>query len=160
MQANHVESELKIKAQALREANFHSQQLMECENRKEDEVADIQIKLQEQKNLSDVKRMEEERIKLQILQLREEVERQKKENSNIKKVTESNSEKCHKTQSYIRNLLREEGNLNESLTRVEDENNSLDSSISELDAVISIKASQIVNIDKDCQEAHFLIASK
>ena len=35
-------------------------------------------------------------------------------------------------------LLREEANLNENLSRVEDENNKIDTSISELDTVISI----------------------
>lgn len=39
-------------------------------------------------------------------------------------------EKCFKTQSYIRRLLREEANLNESLVRIEDENTKLDSGIS------------------------------
>jgi hypothetical protein len=38
----------------------------------------------------------------------------------------------------MRSLLREEANLNENLSRVEDENNKIDTSISELDTVISI----------------------
>jgi predicted nuclease with TOPRIM domain len=52
--------------------------------------------------------------------------------------TESINEKCYKTQSYIRSLMREETNLNENLSKIEDENNKLDSSISELDTIVSI----------------------
>ncbi len=74
--------------------------------------------------------MEEERTRLQIAQIREEVEKGKKENAMVRTQSESINEKCYKTQSYIRSLLREESNLNESLSKIEDENNKLDSGIS------------------------------
>jgi predicted nuclease with TOPRIM domain len=74
--------------------------------------------------------MEEERTRLQIAQIREEVEKGKKENAMVRNQSESINEKCYKTQSYIRSLLREESNLNESLSKIEDENNKLDSGIS------------------------------
>jgi hypothetical protein len=38
----------------------------------------------------------------------------------------------------MRSLLREEANLNENLSRVEEENERIDTSISELDTVVSI----------------------
>lgn len=79
MQIDHLDNELKLKGLSLKEAKFHLQQLMEQANRKEDEVTDIQIKLQEYKSLSEIRKMEEERLKLQVLQLKEEVDKQKKE---------------------------------------------------------------------------------
>jgi predicted nuclease with TOPRIM domain len=85
--------------------------------------------------------MEEERTRLQLTQIREEVEKGKRENGIIRTQTESVNEKCYKTQSYIRSLMREETNLNENLSRVEDENNKIDSNISELDTVVSINQS-------------------
>lgn len=57
-------------------------------------------------------KMEEDRTKAQITQSREELERQRKENFNISKSFETVKDKGHKTQSYIRNLLREESYLN------------------------------------------------
>lgn len=53
-------------------------------------------------------------------QLREEVEKGRRENATVRSQAESVSEKCYKTQGYIRALMREETNLNESLSRVED----------------------------------------
>jgi predicted nuclease with TOPRIM domain len=57
-------------------------------------------------------------------------------------------------------LLREESSLNESLSRIEDENNKLDAGISELSTMLSINDSSISEKEKDCQECTFLIASK
>ena len=82
--------------------------------------------------------MEEERAKCQITLAREELERQRRENSNVTKSIETVKDKCYKTQSYIRNLLREEAALNENLTKIEDENNYLDGHITELNSVQSM----------------------
>lgn len=82
--------------------------------------------------------MEEERTRLQIAQIKEEVEKGRRENGLIKTQADTVNEKCYKTQGYIRSLMREETNLNESLSRIEDENNKLDTSTSELHTVVSI----------------------
>ena len=74
--------------------------------------------------------------------------------------SDSINEKCFKTQSYIRGLQREEGSLNESLSKVEDENAKLDCGIAELATMININESTIIDKEKDCQELLFLIASK
>ena len=50
--------------------------------------------------------------------------------------------------------------MNESLSRVEDENLKLDCDISELGTMISINESTISEKEKDCQELLFMIASK
>ena len=84
--------------------------------------------------------MEEERAKSQIILAREEFERQRRENANVSKSVETVKDKCYKTQSYIRNLLREEAALNENLTKIEDENNYLDGHITELNSVQSMTA--------------------
>jgi hypothetical protein len=57
---------------------------------------------------------------MQIAIMREEVERGRKEAVMIRAQADSLADKCHKTQTYIRTLLREENSLNESLARVED----------------------------------------
>jgi hypothetical protein len=51
--------------------------------------------------------MEQERTRLQAAQVREEVEKGKRENQLIRTQAESVNEKYYKTQSYIRSLLRE-----------------------------------------------------
>ncbi len=92
--------------------------MIEFSNKKEDEAAEIKIKFQEQKNYGDVLRLEEERTRVQIGQLREEVEKTRKENGAVRCQNDMLNEKSFKTQSYIRSLLREEANLNEALSRV------------------------------------------
>jgi predicted nuclease with TOPRIM domain len=82
--------------------------------------------------------MEEERTRLQLGQLREEVEKGRRETAAVRSQADSVSQKSYKTQSYIRSLMREETNLNETLSRVEDENGKLDASISELDTAVSV----------------------
>lgn len=70
------------------------------------------------------------------------------------------NEKSFKTQSYIRSLLREEANLNEALSRVEDQNGKIEGGIGELTTIISITENAICQKDKDCQQLLFLIANK
>ena len=120
----------------------------------------MKIRFQEQKSCSDSFKLEEERTRVQICQLREELDKNRKENSVIRCQNDSINEKCFKTQSYIRGLLREEGSLNESLSRVEDENGKLETGIGELSTVISINENTINEKEKDCQELLFMIASK
>ena len=129
---------MKLRAQALREVRQKTQELVDFSNQKEDESTEMKIKFQEQKSFADGLKLEEERVRVQVGQLREELDKNRKENSIIRCQNDSISEKCFKTQSYIRGLLREEGSLNESLSRVEDENLKLDSDISELGTMISI----------------------
>jgi len=43
---------MRLRSQALKEAKFSTQQLVDYENRKEDEATEIKIKLQEQRSLS------------------------------------------------------------------------------------------------------------
>jgi predicted nuclease with TOPRIM domain len=97
---------------------------------------------------------------VQIGQLREEVEKNRRENGAIRCQNDAINEKCFKTQSYIRGLLREEANLNEALSKVEDENAKLDSGISELTTAVSINESSVAEQEKDVQELMFLIANK
>lgn len=73
IQSDHVAQELRLKAQMLKEIRSKTQELIEFSNRKEDESAEIKIKLQEQKSSGEVLRVEEERSRIQIGQLREEV---------------------------------------------------------------------------------------
>ena len=86
--------------------------------------------------------MEEERGKCQITLAREDNDRQRRQNVNVTKSIETVKDKCYKTQSYIRNLLREEAALNENLTKIEDENNYLDGHITELNSVQGMIASE------------------
>lgn len=104
--------------------------------------------------------VEQERSRLQIGQVREEVEKGKREIGLLRSHAEDLTERAHKTQSYLRSLMREETNLNEALSKVEDENAALDANISELDTAISINNGEISNKEKDCQELQFHIASK
>jgi hypothetical protein len=80
---------MRLKSQSLKETRFTTQQLVDQENRKQDESTECMIKFQEQKNKGDVLKMEEDRTRLQIMQLREEVEKGKKEGNIIKIQTES-----------------------------------------------------------------------
>lgn len=80
---------------------------MEEQNKKEDETTEVKIRLQEQRSLGEVRKMEEERTRLQIAQVREEVEKGRREAALIRNQTDSINEKSHKTQTYIRNLKRE-----------------------------------------------------
>jgi len=74
--------------------------------------------------------------------------------------TENVNDKCHKTQSYIRNLVREETHLNENLSTVEDENKNIEKNLCELDTIIDINTCEISNKEKDCEECRYNIASK
>lgn len=76
------------------------------------------------------------------------------------KSIETVKDKCYKTQSYIRNLLREETALNENLTKIEDENNYLDGQITELNSVQSMSTAECSLAEKEAQEQKFAIASK
>lgn len=118
LQAEHLEEELKLRGQALKEAKFAAQQLVALENRKQDEATEARIRFQEQKSLADARKVEEERTRLQLAQVREEVEKGRRENASIRGQADSVTEKAYKTQSYIRSLLREETNLNETLSRL------------------------------------------
>ena len=89
----------------------------------------------------EAKRAEEERLRQLIGQAREECNKGRKEASLIREQTDNLKEKTLKTHSYLRNLLREEGNLNENLARVEDENSRLAGNISELDTVVAVNNS-------------------
>ena len=80
---------------------------MEEQNKKEDETTEVKNRLQEQRSLGEVRKMEEERTRLQIAQVREEVEKGRREVALIRNQTDSTNEKSHKTQTYIRNLKRE-----------------------------------------------------
>ena len=79
------------------------------------------------------------------------MEKGRRENAIVKVQGETVAEKSHKTQSYIRSLVREESNLNESLMRVEDENNRLDAEISQLDTLVEVNQSTISAKERDCQ---------
>ena len=57
-------------------------------------------------------------------------------------------------------MLREEATLNESLTKIEDENNYLDGHITELNNVQAMAAGEVAQAEKDLQEQKFTIASK
>ena len=160
IQAEHYCEEVRVRAQALKESRQKTQELIDISNQKEDEATEMKIKLQEQKSCSDSLKIEEDRSRVQISQLREEVDKNRKENGVVRCQNDSINQKCFKTQSYIRGLLREEGSLNESLSRVQDENTKLDCGISELSTMININESTIIDKEKDCQELLFLIASK
>lgn len=111
IQAEGLGEDLRLKMNSLKEAKFNSQQLVDYHNQKEEEGNEIKFKLQEQRNLADVRAMEQERTRLQTAQVREEVEKSRRENQLIRSQIDTISEKSHKTQSYIRSLLREETNL-------------------------------------------------
>jgi chromosome segregation ATPase len=128
--------------------------------RREEEAGEARLRGQEQANLEEMRGMEGERTRLQAGQVREEVERGRKENGLLRDHLSDLSERTLKTQSYLRSLMREESNLTETLSQLEDENAGLDASISELDTAISINQGAIANKEKDCQEWQFHISSK
>jgi septal ring factor EnvC (AmiA/AmiB activator) len=75
---------MKVKTQLLKEVRSRTQELIELSNKKEDEATEIKIKFQEEKSHGEVLRVEEDRLRLQIAQLREEVEKTRRENSSIR----------------------------------------------------------------------------
>jgi hypothetical protein len=107
LQSDHLEKDLRLKGQSLKEAKYNTQQLLDLDNRKEEECTEIKVKVQEQRNLAEVRKIEEERSRLQIAQMKEEVEKGRRENSLIRSQTDALNEKSYKTQSYIRGLLIE-----------------------------------------------------
>ena len=58
--------------------------------------------------------------------MKDELDKQKKDLAHVKKTSDSINDKIYKTQNYIRNLAREETTTGEQLTRMEDDNNYLD----------------------------------
>ena len=76
-----------------------------------------------------------------IGQVREELNKGRREGSLAREQTDNLKEKTLKTHSYLRSLLREEGNLNENLALVEDENSRLTANIAELDTVMAVNNS-------------------
>ena len=78
-------------------------------------------------------------------QVREELAKGKREAGIIREQNDNLKEKTLKTHSYLRNLLREEGNLNENLGKVEDENAQITENISELDTAISVNNGAVAN---------------
>lgn len=75
---------MKVKTQLLKEVRSRTQELIELSNKKEDEATEIKIKFQEEKSHGEVLRVEEDRLRLQIAQLREEVEKTRRENSSVR----------------------------------------------------------------------------
>jgi len=69
---------VRVRAQALKESRQKTQELIDISNQKEDEAMEMKIRLQEQKSCSDSLKIEEERTRVQISQLREEVEKNRK----------------------------------------------------------------------------------
>jgi hypothetical protein len=67
--------------------------------------------VQEQHSLEEMRGIEQERTRLQAGQVREEVEKGKRENVLLRNHAEDLSERTHKTQNYLRSLMREETNL-------------------------------------------------
>lgn len=118
-QAEQLGEELRVRTAALREAKFGWQQLSELAGRREEEVGEARVRLQEQRGLEEVRAMEQERTRLQAGQVREEVEKGRRENALLRQHADDLRERTHKTQSYLRSLMREESNLTESLSQVE-----------------------------------------
>lgn len=160
IQSEHIAEEMRARTQMLKEARSRTQELIEFSNKKEDEATEAKIRFQEQRSCGEALKAEEERLRLQTGQLREEVDKNRKENGAVRTQTDSINEKCFKTQSYIRGLVREEANLNEGLSRIEDENAKLDSGVGELSTFVSINENAINDKEKDCQELVFAIASR
>ena len=67
-----------MRTQMLKEARLRTQELIDYSNKKEDEATEMKIKHQEQRSLSEVLKLEEERTRVQVAQLREEVEKNRK----------------------------------------------------------------------------------
>ena len=62
----------------MKESRQKTQELIDISNQKEDEAMEMKIRLQEQKSCSDSLKIEEERTRVQISQLREEVDKNRK----------------------------------------------------------------------------------
>ena len=56
--------------------------------------------------------------------------------------------------------MREEASLNESLSKIEDENSKLDNAVAEYNTMLSINENTITEKEKDYQELLFMIANK
>ncbi len=97
---------------------------------------------------------------MQIAVMREEVERGKKETAMVQVQANSIADKCHKTQTYIRGLLREESSLNESLIRVQEENSKLDAAIADLDNLLQAKSEEEEERVKNIQTLKFNLANR
>ena len=81
--------DLRLKMSSLKEAKFASQQLVDYHNQKEEESNEIKFKLQEQRNLGEVRAMEQERTRLLTAQVKEEVEKGRRENHLIRSQTDT-----------------------------------------------------------------------
>jgi len=69
---------MKLRTQALKETRQKTQELVDFSNQKEDEATEMKIKFQEQKSFSEGLKLEEERIRVQAGQLREELDKNRK----------------------------------------------------------------------------------
>ncbi len=87
MHLDNISQELCLKANALKQAKFTTQQLMDFQNKKEEEGNEILYKIQQQKNIKDMRLIEEERTRLQIAQVKEDVTKGKREMSMIRSQT-------------------------------------------------------------------------
>ena len=96
-QAQHLEDEVRLCAQALKDARFELQQESEMRARKEKEVSALKSEGDELANNSEVLRMEEERLRLQSGQVREELAKGKREGELIRGQAETLKDKIMKT---------------------------------------------------------------
>ena len=61
---------MKVRTQALKEARMKTQELIDFSNQKEDESTEVKIRLQEQRGCSEGLKLEEDRLRVQIAQLK------------------------------------------------------------------------------------------
>lgn len=87
MHLDSITEELCLKANSLKQAKFTTQQLMDFQNKKEEEGNETLYKIQQQKNIKDMRLMEGERTRLHIAQVKEEVIKGKREISMIRSQT-------------------------------------------------------------------------
>ena len=87
-------------------------------------------------NAGEMLKMERERLKNQEIILKEEIEKEKFGQKNLEKSIENVRGKIYNIQSYIRDLSHEENKTGETLTLLEDENNSIDLINEDLEALL------------------------
>ena len=159
IQCQHLAEEAAIRNRVLKEVKFNIQQLKEQGTRKEEELSEMAIKYQEEQSQVEVKKLEEERTRLLIGQVREEVERGRRNNGLIREENEGLREKTYKSQAYLRSLGREANCLNESLTRIEDENTQIEAKSAELNCLIQANQTEIITKEQKLEDMRIRIAN-
>ena len=99
-------------------------------------------------------------MKGQVVVLKEELEKQKKDWATVRKNSDGIADKIFKTQNYLRNLSREEQGSSEKLARLEDDNNYLDRCLEEMQMIIERNQNEVQILQKENEGASYELSTR